>query len=121
MVHQAVVYALGYTINPAFSEELGDQLRFTRSATNNTVAFLVSNTVAYLLNIQFVFQSGRYRRRTEVALFFLASAISFFPALYALDVVIRMLSLNSHFANIAFAAVAASANFVVRKFLIFHR
>lgn len=119
VVHQAVVYGLGYTVNPAFGESLSDDLRFKNSAINNTIAFLLSNTVAYLLNVRFVFVSGRHKRRTEVAFFFLASGMSFFPALYSLDVIIRTLSLNSHIANIVFAGVAASANFVIRKFLIF--
>ncbi|MEM9081480.1 MAG: GtrA family protein, partial [Verrucomicrobiota bacterium] len=117
--HQLVVYSLGYTINPAFDPSLGDELRFQRSALNNTLAFLVSNTVAYLLNIRFVFQSGRHSRKKEIALFFFAAALSFFPALFALDLIIRTYSLNTHFANIVFATTAASANFFIRKFLIF--
>lgn len=121
VVHQLVVYGLGYSINPAFGDALSDEIRFTNSAINHSIAFLISNTVAYLLNVRFVFTPGRFKRRTEVSLFFLASAISFFPALYSLDVIIRTLSLNSHVANIVFAGVAASANFVVRKFLIFNR
>lgn len=121
LVHQTVVYLLGFTLSPAFGEQLTDEVRFKNSAINHSFAFLISNTVAYLLNVRFVFTPGRYQRRTEVTLFFLASAISFFPALYSLDIIIRTLSLNSHVANIVFAGVAAMANFVVRKFLIFSR
>jgi len=121
LVHWTVVNVLGYTINPAFADSLGDDLRFTRSAQNNTAAFFLSNTVAYLLNVRFVFESGRFKKRTEIGLFFLASGLSFFPALFSLNVVIRTFSLNSHLANIAFAGTAAAANFFVRKFLIFRK
>ena len=121
IVHNAIVYALGATINPALSDSLGDELRFTRSAQNHSIAFFISNAVAYFLNVRFVFQSGRFKKRTEVALFFLAAGLSFFPALFSLNVVIRTFSLNSHFANIAFAVTAAVANFFVRKFLIFRK
>lgn len=117
--HWTIVNLLGHTVNPAFDESMGDQLRFERSAVNNSIAFFISNTVAYLLNVKFVFESGRHGRRTEVGLFFLASAIGFFPALYALDVIIRTFSLNTHVANIGFPAVAAIGNFFARKFLIF--
>ena len=118
-MHWILVNILGHTINPAFDESLGDQLRFERSVMNNSLAFFLSNTVAYLLNVTFVFKAGRHNRRTEVGLFFLASAIGFFPALYSLDIMIRTFSLNTHIANIGFPAVAAVGNFFARKFLIF--
>ncbi len=121
LIHWVIVNLLGHTLNPAFAEQLGDQLRFERSALNNSCAFLISNTVAYLLNVRFVFESGRHQRRTEVGLFFIASAIGFFPALYSLDFIIRTLSLNTHVANLGFPAVAAVGNFFARKFLIFRR
>ncbi|GHC66324.1 GtrA family protein [Roseibacillus persicicus] len=120
-VHWTIVNILGHTLSPAFDESLGDELRFRRSAINNTVAFFFSNTVAYFLNVRFVFQSGRFNRKTEVGLFFLASAIGFFPALYSLDLIIRTFSLNTHIANIGFPAVAAIGNFFARKLLIFRR
>lgn len=112
--HQLVVYSLGYTLNPAFDNSLGDQIRFQRSVLNNSIAFLVSNSVAYLLNIRFVFQSGRHHRHHEILLFFVASALGFFPALFSLDLVIRTFSLNTHLANIAFATTAAAGNFLAR-------
>ncbi|MGJ8722993.1 MAG: GtrA family protein [Roseibacillus sp.] len=118
-VHWTLVNILGRTINPAFDPAMGDQLRFERSAINNSIAFFVSNTFAYLLNVRFVFTAGRHQRRTEVGLFFLASAIGFFPALYSLDLIIRTFSLNTHIANLGFPLVAAIGNFFARKFLIF--
>lgn len=121
VVHWTIVNILGHTISPSFDTSLGDELRFQRSALNNTIAFFFSNTLAYFLNVRFVFESGRHGRRTEVGLFFLASAIGFFPALYSLDVIIRTFSLNTHIANIGFPAVAAVGNFFARKLLIFRR
>lgn len=119
LVHWIIVNTLGHTISPAFDESLGDDLRFKRSVLNNSLAFFLSNTVAYFLNVRFVFKGGRHGRGTEIGLFFLASAIGFFPALYSLDLMIRTFSLNTHIANIGFPAVAAVGNFLARKFLIF--
>ena len=42
-----------------------------------TCAFLVSNFVAYILNVLFVFKPGRHTRLKEFGLFYLASGISF--------------------------------------------
>ena len=119
--HWTLVNILGHTISPAFDESLGDDLRFQRSVLNNSVSFFASNTVAYFLNVRFVFKGGRHGRGKEVGLFFLASALGFFPALYSLDIIIRTLSLNTHIANIGFPAVAAIGNFLARKFLIFRK
>ena len=120
-MHWCIVSILGHTINPAFDESLGDDLRFRRSAFNNTLSFFLTNTFAYYLNVRFVFKGGRHNRGTEVGLFFLASAIGFFPALWSLDVMIRTFSWNTHVANIGFPAVAAVGNFFARKFLIFRK
>ena len=119
LTHTILVTVLGHTVNPAFDVSLGDEVRFQRAAVNNTIAFFLSNTVAYFLNVKFVFKSGRHGRRTEVGLFFLASAIGFFPALYSLEIIINRFSLNTYIANFGFAIVAAAGNFVARKFLIF--
>ena len=119
LVHWTIVNMLGHTVSPAFDSSLGDDLRFQRSVINNTLAFFLSNTVAYFLNVKFVFKSGHHGRRKELGLFFLASAIGFFPALWSLDLMIRTLSLNTYVANIGFPAVAAVGNFLARKFLIF--
>ena len=118
-IHWTLVNILGHTLNPAFDLSLGDQVRFERSVMNNTLAFFISNTFAYILNVRFVFKAGRHQRRTEVGLFFLATALGFFPALYALDLMIRTFSLNTHIANLGFPIVAAIGNFFARKFLIF--
>lgn len=121
LFHWTIVNILGHTVSPAFDESLGDELRFRRSAINNTLAFFLSNTFAYFLNVRFVFKSGRHARRKEIGLFFLASALGFFPALWSLDIIIRTFSLNTHIANIGFPAVAAIGNFFARKFLIFRK
>ena len=120
-IHYLIVNILGRTVNPAFDTSLGDQVRFAHSVQNNTVAFFISNTAAYFLNIRFVFVSGRHSRWREVGLFFLASAIGFFPALLSIDIVIRTFSLSTWVANLSFPAVAAACNFFVRKFLIFRK
>lgn len=119
--HITLVTLLGHTLFPAFDSDLGDALRFKHSALNNTLAFLLSNTVAYLLNIRFVFTSGRYSRKKEIILFFLAAALSFFPALFSLKIIITQLGLHTHLANLSFVITSALFNFAIRKFLIFQK
>ena len=119
--HWTLVNILGHTVNPAFDPAMGDQLRFERSAINNSIAFFISNILAYFLNVRFVFKAGRHKRGTEIGLFYLASALGFFPALYSLDLMIRTFSLNTHVANLGFPIVAAIGNFLARKFLIFRK
>jgi len=117
--HLILVYTLGYTLFPAYDESLSRDLLTFHSIINNTIAFFVSNTVAYLLNVRFVFTSGRHKRHTEIFLFFLASSLSYFPALFTIPLIIKNLELNPHLANIGFMGTAAAFNFIIRKLLIF--
>jgi len=103
------------------AEALDPADRALRAFFCNVPAFLVSNGAAYVLNILFVFKSGRHHWALEIALFYLVSGISFAIGVSLQSALIRYLGLTT---SLAFGANIASAlliNFAVRKFLIFKR
>jgi putative flippase GtrA len=84
-----------------------------------TIAFLFSNMVAYVINIYWVFESGRHSRRKEIGLFYLVSIVSFVVGTglgAALVYHFRFTAANAYIANVV---AAVSINFVCRKYLIF--
>ena len=57
-------------------EELDDATRSRNSMLSNGAAFLVSNLVAYLINIYWVFVPGRHHWVIEIGLFYLVSGVA---------------------------------------------
>jgi hypothetical protein len=53
--------------------ELDDATRSRNSMKGNAVAFVISNLVAYVINIYWVFVPGRYHWFIEIGLFYLVS------------------------------------------------
>ncbi len=100
---------------------LAPDVRATRAFLCNVPAFLLSNGVAYVMNILFVFKPGRHPWFIEVGLFYLVSGLSFGVGVGLQSVLIRYLQLTT---SAAFGANILSAlliNFAVRKYLIFKR
>jgi putative flippase GtrA len=97
---------------------LREDLRVANFVKSNAVAFLVANTVAYVLNFLWVFESGRHSRSIEVMLFFGVSLASF-----TLGTVLASLLVNHgvhpYPAKGADILTAVLVNYVCRKFLIF--
>ena len=61
-------------------DRIGKPIEISREScvpANKVVAFLASNTVAYMTNALFVFTGGRHERFKEVGLFYLFSTASF--------------------------------------------
>ena len=91
---------------------------------NNSIAFVFSAVVAYLLNVKFVFTPGRHEKHKEILLFVVISGISFFPALFSIPAIFRALDFDrniEHFANLGFVVTSALVNFVCRKFIVFKK
>jgi putative flippase GtrA len=109
---------------------------------NNTLAFLLSNMVAYILNILWVFESGRYyppldlalnklgliqratlracaHRTVEVLLFYAVSGISIAIGTFLMGVLINRWHYTTTVAFGAECVIAALVNFALRKFMIF--
>ena len=93
--------------------------RILNLCIGKTLAFFISNTVAYLLNILFVFRSGKHSRLKEMGLFYLVSGISVGIGI-ALGALITFFF---HSDGIVFYLTTAIStmliNFVARKFIIF--
>jgi putative flippase GtrA len=84
------------------------------------MAFMVSNLTAYVLNILFVFKSGKHSRRKELGLFYLVSAISVGIGVAIGAVLIKGFGLSTTYSYIAKAVSTTLINYVARKFIIFH-
>lgn len=154
-VHVTIFYLLSWLLIPALNEQdavvrllhlssgaISDAVRARNAMTNNALAFVFSNLTAYLLNIIWVFESGRryplldlvltklglYQRalvrafahRTmEVALFYAVSGIAIVIGTALMGVLINNLHFTTTTAFGAQCVIAALINFAVRKFLIF--
>ena len=82
--------------------------------------FVVANTVVYVLNRQFVFESGRHRSGLELVLFFGASLLQF-GWIGVGGVLITRWAWEVTYANLAMMMMGALTNFVLRKFVVFKR
>ncbi|NCG28085.1 MAG: hypothetical protein GWP42_11150 [Verrucomicrobiales bacterium] len=122
IIHVILVYTLGSTINPAIGEHISKDLKESRTIINNVFAFMLSNTIAFKLNVNFVFNSGRHSKTKEIILFFIVSGISFFSGLMSIPLVFDLIDSNKgieHLANGAFIISSALMNFICRKYIIF--
>lgn len=156
-VHVAIFYLLSWLLIPALNDQdpvvrllhlsagaISDAVRARNAMINNALAFVFSNLTAYLLNILWVFESGRryapldlalsklglYQRallracahRTmEVALFYAVSGIAILIGTLLLGVLINNLHFTTTMAFGVQCVIAALINFALRKFMIFKR
>lgn len=86
---------------------------------NKIVAFLTSNTVAYVTNALFVFSGGRHRRGREVLLFYLFSTVSFGVFTWLSRVLIGRYGWDVSWSYFFVFGLAMIANFTMRKRLVF--
>ncbi|WFB35341.1 GtrA family protein [Kiritimatiellota bacterium B12222] len=85
----------------------------------NTVAFLLSNIVAYVLNFKWVFQGGRHSRQVEILLFFVVSLFSFVLGTAMASVLVGSFGVHEYVAKISDVVFAILINYLCRKFLVF--
>ena len=100
-------------------EDVDLKRRARNSMIANTLSFLVSNFVAYLLNLYFVFKPGHHAWYTEIGLFYAVSGISLAIGTTMMGVLIRRFGILTTFAFGANIVSAVMINFVARKYLIF--
>ena len=154
-VHVIVFFLLSWLIIPALNDEdilvkifhlscapISDALRARNAMINNGLAFLFSNLTAYILNILWVFESGRryppvdffliklgliqhaklcggIHRAVEVALFYAVSGIAMVISTFLMGVMINQWHFTTTVAFAAQCVIAALINFALRKFMIF--
>ena len=86
---------------------------------SNGIAWIFSNLVAYLLNIFWVFESGRHSRLVEIGLFYLVSGVSMAVGTGLMGFLIRYYEMQTTYAFTANLVSALLINFAMRKFFIF--
>jgi len=134
VVHMVCFFICGWFLFPCIAQddilvkllglsapEIEEGLRASRAAYSNGVAFLISNTFCYFLNILFVFKSGKHHPVVEFLLFFAVSAISMIIGTGIQTLLIAKLAMQT---TIAFGANIFSSlfiNYTVRKFFIFQK
>jgi putative flippase GtrA len=99
--------------------QINHRARACNAMKANTVAFIASNFVAYLINIYWVFVPGRHHWLVQLSLFYVVSGIALAAATAVMVFLIRrfgMLTSHAFGANI-FAGVMI--NYAMRKFFIF--
>jgi len=125
-------YFLSWRILPALKEDdpllkfiplkikpVEEHVRSRRFVINTAIAFIFSNFSAYLINILWVFESGRHSWPVELALFYAVSGISLAIGTAIGWVLIKRLHLSTTASYIAKGVSALLVNFVCRKFIIF--
>jgi putative flippase GtrA len=125
-------YLLSWKLIPALREDdpivrrLGlsvthveENRRPRRFVINSAIAFVFSNLTAYLINIHWVFQPGRYAWYTELALFYAVSGISIFLGTLLGWIMIRVFHMSTTASYLGKIVSALLINFVCRKFIIF--
>ncbi|NCC51746.1 MAG: GtrA family protein [Spartobacteria bacterium] len=127
-----VFYALSWKLLPAMKENdplaklfklsithVEEDVRSRRFIINTIIAFFFSNTTCYIINVLWVFESGRYAWYIEMALFYGASGISIALGTAVGWAMIKWFHLSTTSSYIAKGVAALLINFAARKFIIF--
>jgi len=132
VVHMVCFFLCGWFLFPCITQDdilvkrlhlsapnIDERLRAKHAAYSNAVAFFVSNTFCYILNILFVFKPGKYHWAIEFLLFFAVSAISMIigTGIQTLLITKRRMQTTLAFGANIFSSLLI--NYTVRKFFIF--
>jgi len=101
-------------------EIIPENVRTINFCIGSAMAFMVSNLTAYLLNVLFVFKTGKHSRWKEVGLFYLVSAISVGIGTGAGVVLIQEFGMSTSVSYLAKVISTTLINFAARKYIIFH-
>ena len=132
-VHITVFHICAWKLFPALQEQdwavklLGlrvapedDRLRSRNSMIDNGIAFLFSNMTAYLVNIFWVFEPGRYHWLVEVGLFYAVSGVSVVIGTALMGWLIRRYGMTTTYAFITNLVSALLINYAMRRIVIFN-
>lgn len=131
-VHIVFYFILGWYLFPCLEQndplvrllsltapEMDQNLRAFNAVLCNIPTFIVSNGVAYTLNIICVFRSGRHSRFLEILSFYGTALISFIIGTGLQWLLVRHTGLATSIAFGINILVSLAINFLVRKFWIF--
>jgi putative flippase GtrA len=99
--------------------ELDDGTRSQNSMLSNVFAFMISNLVAYIINVYWVFVPGRYHWMVEIVLFYLVSGASLVIGTAIMGFLIRRFGMLTTYAFGSNIFTALLINYAMRKFFIF--
>jgi len=102
------------------TQEIGEEKRAKNSMYGNIIAFMFANMVAYILNILWVFEAGKYPIVIEILVFYGASGISTFLGTVLMGFLIKRFGILTTYAFSSNILTAVLFNYVVRKFFIFN-
>jgi len=132
VTHICLFHLIAWKIFPSLQEKdhavrffnltirkINDATRSRNSMIGNVIAFLFANMVAYITNILFVFQGGKYSIIVEILLFYAVSGISTFLGTVLMGILIRRFGLLTTYAFASNIFTAVMINYVMRKFFIF--
>ena len=132
-VNIAIFFLLGWLLLPCLKPDeflvrvlhlrvqaIDNALRWQHAVVANTIAFLISNFAAYILNIRFVFQPGRHHWLLELGLFYAVSGVSFLIGTALMGCLIAQFGTTTALAFVSNMVVALLINFAMRKFVIFN-
>ena len=132
IVHIIIFHLVAWKIFPALQAKdhavrffklpiriINDVTRARNSMIDNCIAFLVSNMVAYITNILWVFQGGKYHFLIELLLFYAVSGTSALLGTMLMGLLIKRFGLLTTYAFGANIATEVIFNYVMRKFFIF--
>ena len=122
IAYTIIFVALSAWVLPALDSNAPDpDVRASHTLVNSIVAGLLSNTVAYLLNVIWVFTSGRHSRLAEYLLFTVVNLPGTLGGASVQYWLIHSFHWPSWAALIAFVLPNVIINYSLRKLFIFRR
>ena len=98
---------------------ISEELRVRNFIISRFIVFFISNFVAYVMNMLWVFTPGRHTRRKEITLFYVVAVTSFLIGTAIAWVLIEMFGISTTQAYAANLVTAVLINFVARKYWVF--
>jgi len=133
VTHIIIFHAVAWRIFPALQEkdhavrflklsvkEVNDSRRARNSMISNFIGFLIANIVAYITNILWVFEGGKYHFIIEILLFYAVSGISVFLGTILMGFLIKRFGILTSYAFGSNIVTAVMINYAMRKFFIFN-
>jgi len=100
--------------------KVSDATRSKNSMISNFIGFLISNMVAYITNVLWVFEGGKYSFIVEIILFYCVSGISILLGTMLMGFLIKRFGILTTYAFGCNIVTAVIINYAVRKFFIFN-
>ncbi len=131
LTHICIFFLLGWRLLPCLTENdimvrllrvapVVAEHRAMNAAIATVLAFTVANAVAYLLNVLFVFKSGRHPWLLEIILFYAVSGVSMVIGTSLQSLLILRFGIMTTAAFGTNILTALLINYAMRKFFIFN-